>query len=404
MDKGLLQAITPRAGANAVRFTLAVSILGLLVYGIALLATFVGRAHIVNHARGFIAMEIEERARSRPTSLSSGLFTFISIEREGPRDQIPAEPPNEQAPATDDETALEVATEESMASSLMNRFRTRAGSGSDPPASAEEDSTGEESRAGSLLNAARDRLSDAATDAPLEEDSPAANLLREGRSRADAISDVSQHAEILRQRQAQFAAELESHIDAHLDKIIQGMVANYRKETAGGEVQFIPELILLILENAPPEMPRTVVTGLVQRAAEENAEKLERWEAEVRGDYTELTDALISELRTFTTINMAVFLLMATLMMVGGKRAPLQVVPSILLLIACLTNLTIYIFFQDWSSAVLEGSYWGNWTAVCIIVFAAFNMDIYYLNGQVTLEIFTAIAEGLNVFLSLFST
>jgi hypothetical protein len=162
--------------------------------------------------------------------------------------------------------------------------------------------------------------------------------------------------------------------------------------TDGFQIQVV---IRDVVEGGGVTVPGPLVAAIIEGLAESQIQEIERWQAELEGDYSELTTKLIVELRRFGSINLGVYGIMLALLLVFRARAPFFVVPAILLLGVTIVSLACYLFLQNWTLAILEGRYWGWGTAIWMGVIFVFVIDILYLNALIVRTIIRVIIEVL---------
>lgn len=361
MDEKGTNHVSAKSSA-LVQFAWMSTLAGLVVFAFAVLAVQIGRPWIVAHARGFIASELEERARSRDFTLADGFFTFRITTPDTPEIPEAASPNQEDAPTED-------------AAAQRSRMRVQQHAQRIRELVAQNEVKEQE---------------------PELEEAAAPSLLDEARRRTESLTEASGYADVIRQREAQLVAQLEDFVNANMDQIIRGMVERYRQDVPEADRHPIVDILIGLLDAAPPEVPRELAIAMINRAAEENREHLDRWEGEVRGDYTELTDALVAELRLFTIVNATLFLVLFGSLHVYRDRAHLFAAPAMILVLATLLSILSYLLLQDWSSAVLEGRYWGWYTFVYTGIFALFLADILYNKGEVTIAVLDGMLQALS--------
>jgi hypothetical protein len=113
----------------------------------------------------------------------------------------------------------------------------------------------------------------------------------------------------------------------------------------------------------------------------------------IRGKYTELVHALMSEIRLFSGINTALFASALALLFAKWREPRVVLVPATLLLIATAVCIAVYVFGQNWFFSIFLQDYAGyGYLAYVSIVFGLL-LDIAFNRGRMTngvLSAFTA--------------
>lgn len=111
------------------------------------------------------------------------------------------------------------------------------------------------------------------------------------------------------------------------------------------------------------------------------ATELERF---VRGKYTELVHALMSEIRLFSGINTALFAAVLALLIARWREPGVVLVPADLLLIATAVCIAVYIFGQNWFFSIFLQDYAGYGYLAYVGVVFAFLVDIAFNRARMT--------------------
>ncbi len=133
----------------------------------------------------------------------------------------------------------------------------------------------------------------------------------------------------------------------------------------------------------------------LQREVDSHAAIAAQLEAFIRGKYTELVDALVSEVRIFSGINAALFACALALLVARWRDPTPVILPAALLLLATAACTLVYIFHQNWFFSILLQDYPGyGYLAYVSIVFALL-LDIAFNKARVTKLILDALSSVL---------
>jgi hypothetical protein len=113
----------------------------------------------------------------------------------------------------------------------------------------------------------------------------------------------------------------------------------------------------------------------------------ERLKGFIHGAYMNVLSDLEREIRIFTTINAACFLLLIVVSLAKPGAVQHLIVPGALLLGATLFCAYLYVFEQNWLLTIIEGSYVGFAYAAYLSVVFLFLCDIALNRGRVTTRI-----------------
>ena len=77
------------------------------------------------------------------------------------------------------------------------------------------------------------------------------------------------------------------------------------------------------------------------------------------------------------------------------QKKPLVIYPAVILIAAVVISTSIYLFSTDWFYAILFQNYWGYGYAALMAVIFGFLLDIVVNRARVTLQIVSALPNGL---------
>lgn len=120
-------------------------------------------------------------------------------------------------------------------------------------------------------------------------------------------------------------------------------------------------------------------------------------------EYDRISAHLKQDLRIVAGINCLLFLFVLVLSVVKPKQHQAIVFPSFLLLLSTVISSLLYVFFQDWTYALLYNSYVGWWYLVYVAFVFTLLLDIAFNKGELTIKIIELLVELLNGILNLFS-
>jgi len=125
-----------------------------------------------------------------------------------------------------------------------------------------------------------------------------------------------------------------------------------------------------------------------QRAVEQGIEQHFAIAAElehfIRGKYTEIVHALMSEIRIFTGINAGLFAAVLALLFARWRQPGVVLVPAALLLVATAVCVAVYIFGQNWFFSIFLQDYAGHLYLAYVAVVFGLLMDIAFNRARVT--------------------
>lgn len=352
------------------RLVLGFALFGVILFGSMVGFTFLGEEMIGRYAKRYIGVELEEKAEQRDISLGE-------IVADGLAETAPPDP---SSPVMDEE---------------------------DTPLPAEAPTEENQTETETAAEEKEEKLSFSERLKSLKE-KPPAELATNFREKAAAGLDVARQSEAFRDMEADLKAAalakyheniepwLRSFIDEHLNDLLNEMIAQYI--ASGGNEQndpavMIEQLLLQLIDKTELDFDKDGAKFLVQVAVHSQRERIVHWEAAVKRDYDDLVGSLIHELRLFGAINLLIYSTM-TLMLARPSRISMALVtPSVLMLISNLGIALLYIFFQDWYSAILNQRYWGWLYILYVGIFLFFLIDWIYWEAQVTLEIISQIIQ-----------
>jgi uncharacterized protein YjhX (UPF0386 family) len=183
-------------------------------------------------------------------------------------------------------------------------------------------------------------------------------------------------------------------------------IASAKVHLAGGLRIKITEIINRICKIDCLKQKGIVITDttdehLHQRIAElsDVSEKLTEL---IKGKYYRIISELLSDLRIFAGVNLALFLIIAFIVYSRAGATTAVVLPAGLLFIATVASITIYIFGQNWFYTLVFSNYmgWGYLTYVGVIF--GFLLDIVFNGASITTSIVEAIGSVLKSILECF--
>jgi len=116
--------------------------------------------------------------------------------------------------------------------------------------------------------------------------------------------------------------------------------------------------------------------------------QLERF---IRGKYTDLVHALMSEIRLFSGINTALFAAVLALLFARWREPAVVLVPAALLLVATAVCVAVYVFGQNWFFSIFLKDYAGYSYLAYVGVVFAFLLDIAFNRARVTQAILNSL-------------
>lgn len=116
----------------------------------------------------------------------------------------------------------------------------------------------------------------------------------------------------------------------------------------------------------------------------------------IRGKYLELVRALISEIRTFSGLNAALFAFVLALLAAKWRNPKVVFLPAVLLLAATGTCALLYIFHQNWFLSIFLQDYAGHWYLAYVAVVFAFLVDVAFNRARVTRSILNAFGAAIS--------
>lgn len=115
----------------------------------------------------------------------------------------------------------------------------------------------------------------------------------------------------------------------------------------------------------------------------------------IRGKYMDVVEKLLQDLRIFTGINAAVFLLLLIVSLFRAPAIAQLLLPAILLVIATLVSGYFYLFQQNWFFTIIYNDYVGFGYLTYVSVVFGFLCDVVFNQARVTTEIINGILHAL---------
>lgn len=134
--------------------------------------------------------------------------------------------------------------------------------------------------------------------------------------------------------------------------------------------------------------PTDSLESMVREAGEARVSLLQRasgraWEW-AQGRYSESVVELVEELRIFTGINAALFLLVLAASFAAPPNAAPARLTLWLLVFSTVASILGYVFIQDWFYSFVYGSYVGYGYALWVSLIFALLLDWVFLRGRIT--------------------
>jgi hypothetical protein len=204
---------------------------------------------------------------------------------------------------------------------------------------------------------------------------------------------------------AQITSELQERFPADGMKAgLQNLSARFGVQSAQLDESLrsdLPELVAQVVSGfcgcehrSEQEVARAVRSGMKARIASLGAAQTKIAEL-IKGRYESIIAALRLDMLIFLGTNAIAFFGVLAVTLAPVQKKPLVIYPAVILIAAVVISTSIYLFSTDWFYAILFQNYWGYGYAALMAVIFGFLLDIVVNRARVTLQIVSALPNGL---------
>ena len=174
-------------------------------------------------------------------------------------------------------------------------------------------------------------------------------------------------------------------------------IASAKNQLAGGVRIKISEILDKICKIDCLKQKGITITDTTDEHLHQKIAQLtdasEKFSELIKGKYYRIISELLSDLRIFSGVNLALFLVIGFILYGRSGATMAVVLPAGLLFIATVASIAIYIFGQNWFYTLVFSNYmgWGYLTYVGVIF--GFLLDIVFNGASITTSIVEAIGS-----------